>query len=212
APGPIFTRSVTCIPLEEGEDQSTEMPRRRADWSFGPRRPFSEESAAQWKRYEPTVDKWLTEMEAAGDPRWQSAEHAAQCLVADVVDFGKSWGERSVAEFLFSDLWEGGTVGFFGSHEILFDQLVEAMRRFVSDGLVDARAGKRWLRELADMRGDFLRCYDPETSEEAALAIARRRYWERLARVAPVVTGPSASKREAARRRRRAKRRRSRRS
>lgn len=148
------------------------MPLRREDWCFGGRRAASGREAAWWERHEPTVDRWLREMEARRDPWWQSAEHAAFCLAAR--DETWSWEGFSVQELLFRELWEGGTMGVFGSIEKFFEHVVEALERFVADGLVSQSQGERWLEEMREARADFMRCY-VTGSEEEAIAIARRR-------------------------------------
>ncbi|MBW2462481.1 MAG: hypothetical protein JRH11_12605 [Deltaproteobacteria bacterium] len=88
-----------------------------------------------------------------------------------------TWEAFDVPDFLFSELWEGGTVGFFGSVPIFFDQMMEALRRFAADGLVDATAAEGWLAVMSDARKDFIECYDEETSERSAAKISRR--WQR---------------------------------
>lgn len=169
---------------EPGDDQPSAIPVRKDGWSLGPPNFFSEKDAAWWKRHEPTVDRWLTEMEAASDPWCQAAEHAAYCLVASR-EFDLTWDGFSVSSFLFGDLSEGGTVGFFGSAEKFFDHLVETLRRFAFDGLVEAAEAERWLSEMADARRDFLRYYDAATPESEAMAIARRRRMQDRATSAP---------------------------
>jgi hypothetical protein len=158
---------------EPADENPTAMVRRTDEWCFGPPNHFSEKVAAWFKRHEPTVDRWLKEMEKAGDPWWQSAEHAAYCLVASR-EWDLTWDGFSVPIFLFRDQWEGGTVAIFGSVEKFFGQTVEALQRFVADGLVEASVGERWLAEMRDAREDFLRCYDPATPESESMAIARR--------------------------------------
>ncbi len=153
---------------------------RSSDWKFGPLRPSSESEAAWWAMHEPVVDEWLREMEATRDPWWQSAQHAAYCLVshqeyrAEEKRAERSWDELSVPDFLFHDLHEGGTVGLFGSVEIFFDQLVEALRRFGAAGIVDPDKAGVWLDELAAARDDFIRYYAEDTSDEEADAIRSR--------------------------------------
>lgn len=141
---------------------------RTSDWTFGPLHPYSEEQAAWWRMHEPIVDEWLREMEAAGDPWWQSAQHAAYCLVsyhefrAEMEGGAPSWDRFDVADFLFHDLAEGGTVAMFGSVAIFFDQLVEAFRRFAEAGLIDADKARTWLAELEPAREEFIRHYDDD--------------------------------------------------
>ncbi|RLB53365.1 MAG: hypothetical protein DRJ42_12145 [Deltaproteobacteria bacterium] len=158
------------------------IPTRPKDWSFGPLHFYNPKERDWYARHTPTVERWLTEFEEAGDPWWQSAEHAASCLVSSTVFVTQgrpSWDAFNVPDFLFSELWEGGTVGFFGSVPIFFDQLMEALRRFAADGLVDAAVAADWLTEMKSAREDFIRCYDDETSELAATEISRR--WRRAA-------------------------------
>lgn len=169
-----MTNQDTCA-NELAEEEISGVCRRKAGWRFGPPKPFSEQDAAWWKRHEPTVDRWLTAMEESGDPWWQAAEHAADCLVASR-DFDRTWDGFSVSSFFFGYLWEGGTVGLFGSVEKFFDHLVEALERFVTDGVVAATVGERWLAEMRAARTDFLRCFDEATSESEATAIARRHH------------------------------------
>jgi len=121
------------------------------------------------------VDRWLTELEGAGDPWAQSAEHAAACLVArSEFDDDYGWDGFSVSTFLFRDLWEGGTSGAFGSRARFFDQLLEALQRFASDGLVDPAMAAAWVAEMREARADFLRCFDEATPERESMAIAGR--------------------------------------
>ena len=152
---------------------STPRHQRRESWCFGPPNPFSEEEAAWWRRHQPTIDRWLSSMEEADDPWWQAAEHAAFCLVSSREGV-YTWDGFSVSRFLFEDLWEGGTVGFFGSTEKFFDHLVEALQRFVSDAVVEASAGERWIAQMQEAREDFLRCFDEATPGNEAAAIAAR--------------------------------------
>lgn len=156
------------------------IPTRPEDWSFGPFHCFNPKERDWYARHAPTVERWLTEFEEARDPWWQSAEHAASCLVMATVTETTdepSWDVFDVRDFLFSDLWEGGTVGFFGSVPIFFDQLMEALRRFAADGLVDAALAEGWLAVMSDAREDFIHCYDEETSERSSIEISRR--WRR---------------------------------
>ena len=152
---------------------------REKDWSFGSRS-ASAAVRAWWASHEPAVDEWLSEMEQAGDEWWQSAEHAAHCLVsyrehvAELRGGEPSWEDLDVGDFLFHDLWEGGTVGMFGSAPIFFDHLVEAMRRFGRAGVVEKERADRWVAEMEAARDDFVRCYDEETPEEESIAIAGR--------------------------------------
>jgi len=152
------------------------MHTRRDHWTLGPRHLFSETQKEWYARHQPTVDRWLTELEDAGDPWWVSAEHAARCLVSnrEMNVAEPTWDGFDLGEFLFSDLWEGGTVGYYGSVPIFFDHLVEAMRRFVADGLVEAEAGRTWVAQMLDARDDFIRCYDDATPSAESNAIARR--------------------------------------
>ncbi len=166
--------TTTNEPTADNDNDNIEAPPCRGEgWRFGPPNPFGQREAAWWKRHEATVDRWLAEMEAAEDPWWQSAEHAAHCLVAR--DFEWTWDNFSVANFLFCELCEGGTVGIFGSTEKFFEQLVEALERFVADALIPASKGERWLDEMRGARADFLRCYAATTSETEAMAIVRQR-------------------------------------
>ena len=153
--------------------QNVEMPRRQPGWCFGPPHPYSREEAAWWKRHEPTVDRWIGKMEARNDPWWQSAEHAAFCLAGR--NGAWRWDRFCVHELLFRELWEGGTVGLFGSTQKFFEHLLEALERFVADGLVPASSGARWLGEMREAREDFLRCYASTTATKDAIAIAQRR-------------------------------------
>lgn len=156
------------------------MRKRAKNWTFGSGY-VSDEEKSWYVSHEPAVDRWLTELEAAGDEWWVSAEHAARCLVShriyETLFVGQplDWQQFDVASFLFEDLWNGGTVGIFGSVPIFFDHLVEAFRRFILAGLVNEVDGARWLLELVDARDDFLRCFDEATGEPEALLIARRR-------------------------------------
>ncbi len=155
-------------------DKEHDMITRRDDWVFGPPNPFSKREADWYKRHEPMVDRWLSDMEQAKDAWWQSAEHAAFCLVSSREFEGYSWNGFEVSHFLFHDLMEGGTVGCHGSTEVFFDQLIEALQRFVQGGLVDAARGEQWLTEMKEARGDFLRCYDEATSQSERRAIVKR--------------------------------------
>lgn len=152
------------------------MQTRSDGWTFGPANPFSEDQRQWYARHLPTVDRWLTELEDAGDPWWVSAEHAASCLVSnrEMNVAEPTWDGFDVGEFLFLDLWEGGTVGSFGSVPIFFDHLVEALRRFTADGIVEAEAGRAWIAQMLDAREDFIRCYDEATPSAESRAIARR--------------------------------------
>src|ERR1043165_6786017 len=90
------------------------------DFHFGPIHASSPANAAFWNLHDPVVRKWILEMQAAGDPWWQSALHAAYCLVSyRELDLDGSsllhWDTFDVEYFLFRDLSEGGTVGFYGS-------------------------------------------------------------------------------------------------
>ena len=107
------------------------------------------------------------------------AEHAAHCLLAsrDEMSCGKNayrWEGFCVGTFLFRELSEGGTVGIFGSVEKFLDQLVETLERFAAAGLISEGDGCRWVAEMRAARCDFLRYYDAATSEDEAIAIARR--------------------------------------
>ncbi len=130
--------------------------RRPQGWNFGSGLMDSDEEKQWWKRHEPTVDKWLTELEEAGDPWNQSAEHAAYCLVSSRW-MEWTWEGFSVQSFLYQDLLEGGTVGFFGSSEKFYDQTVEALQRFVNDGIIEKPVGEKWIAELVASREGFLR-------------------------------------------------------
>jgi len=117
-----------------------------------------------WEMHEPVVRAWITEMRARGDPWWQSAQHAADCLVSHREFEGEQtgelhWREFDVDNFLFHDLHEGGTVGFFGSVPIFFDQLVEAFERFLAAGIIDKELGTPWLGQLRASRARFLNYY-----------------------------------------------------
>ncbi len=153
------------------------MDRRPSDWVFGPIHHHSETTARWYTRHTSTVDRWLSELEAADDPWLQSAEHAAFCLVScsEFETQGRpTWDVFDVGDFLFSDLWEGGTVGMVGPVDVFFDHLVEGLRRFVVDGLIEEERGAAWLAQMRARRDDFLRCYSEETSGEESRAIARR--------------------------------------
>jgi len=149
--------------------------KRSEDWCLGPRNPYTPEEAEWWARHTPTVDRWLTEMEEAGDEWWPSAAHAAFCLLSCRTDddLGESWDYFDVDRFLFQELWSGGTVGIHGSVPIFFEHLVEALRRFIADGLVDAERGEPWLARMQAAGDDFMRCYSEETSERDAMEIAK---------------------------------------
>ncbi len=155
-------------------DEEQDVIARSDTWVFGGPNHLCEQDAQWWKRHEPIVDRWLSEMELAKDPWSQSAEHAAFCLVSSR-ELDGSWDGFAVCPFLFRDLMEGGSVGVYGSTEVFFDQLLEALQRFVKDGLIDGERGEQWLAEMQDARGDFLRCYDQATTEREALAIVKRR-------------------------------------
>lgn len=185
----ILRNELACVPkggLEEtimtcsstSASAAARETGRGANWTFGPPNPFSDEEAAWWKRHEPTIDRWLTSMEEADDPWSRAAEHAASCLVANREDT-YSWDGFSVSSFLFEDLWEGGTVGFFGSADRFFDDLVEALRHFVADAVIDASLGERWIEEMLAAREDFVHCYDEATPQAEAIAIVQRRLWTR---------------------------------
>ncbi|MFW6052146.1 MAG: hypothetical protein ACODAU_13290 [Myxococcota bacterium] len=156
------------------------MHTRTPHWTFGPCECFSEELATWWRLHAPVVDEWLSEMEAAGDPWWPSAEHAAFCLVsyqesqAQMEGRSPSWDRFDVADFLFHDLHEGGTVAFFGSVRIFFDHLVEALRRFAGAGLLDADQARAWLAKLESAREDFIRYYEHPTDVDAPFAPGRQ--------------------------------------
>lgn len=121
---------------------------------------------AFYKRHEPIVRTWCAEMAAAGNPWWQSAKHAAYCLVshreyeAMESDGGPDWSAFDVENFLFYDLAEGGTVGHFGSIAIFFEQLVEAVSRFVDAGLIGAELGEASLAAMRASEGRFLQRYE----------------------------------------------------
>lgn len=133
-----------------------------------------------YARHEPTAKRWIEELVQAGDPYWSSAKHAAWCLVTNRIFEAESSGDEprwhgfDVGQFLFDDLSEGGTVGLESPPVVFFDQLVEALRRFVADGLVEREPGEAWIARMLAARVDFVRCYDPETSSEEAMAISDR--------------------------------------
>jgi hypothetical protein len=149
------------------------------DWSFGSYG-WSAEERAWYARHEPTVRRWIEERIKARDPYWMAARHAAWCLVthriveAEMTGSVPTWACFDVGDFLFHDLWEGGTVGLEAPPEVFFDQLAEVFGRFVADGLIDREPGERWLAQLLAAREDFVRCYDPDTSTEEAMVISDR--------------------------------------
>ena len=152
------------------------MHRRGEGWRFGDScdDPFFE-------RHEEVVDGWLSELEAAGDTRWQSAEHAAYCWVSYRTMLAGShqeepnWDDLMVGDFLFGDLSEGGTVLDFGPAEQFFDHVCESFRRFVDAGIIDVHKGRGWLADVLAAKEDFVRFYDGDTSDADASAIRRRR-------------------------------------
>ena len=151
---------------------------RKDDWRFGCSGSSMAWAAEWYGRHEPVVDRWLHELEAAQDPSWPAAEHAAFCLVhhrASETDGRPDWEAFDVTGFLFQDLPEGGTVGLQGPVEEFFDHLVEIFRRFVEADLVDAERGEEWLAELTEAREDFLVLFDEERPWEEREAIWLRR-------------------------------------
>lgn len=156
------------------------MPKRPTDWSFGPYKYYCAADQQWYERAEPTVDRWLLELEEARDPWWQSAEHAASCLVSSM-DFERSWEGFSVATFLFRYMCEGGTAGTYGSVEVFFDHLVEAMRRFGTERVVPPSRAVVWCAQMTAARRDFIRIYDSDCTEKEQRAIMRKyfsRPWE----------------------------------
>lgn len=138
----------------------------------------SPEAHAFFERHREPTELWLAELEAAEDPFVASAAHAVFCLLSSFV-FAEEptydWLSFEPADFLFRDLAEGGTVGMDGPAEVFFDQLVEALRRFVDAGVVDAPLGAQLVAEMLDAREDFLRFHDPAASDDELDAIERRR-------------------------------------
>lgn len=183
------------------------MDTRSEGWTFGSS--CAETQGEWWARHTPTVDRWLTELEDAGDPWWRSAEHAAFCLVSypEYESHPPRWDCFDVGRFLFRDLSEGGTVGFFGSVAIFFDQLVEALRRFEADGLLGAAAPGAWVAQMLAARDDFLAYYDEHTSPSVRDAIRDRHLPRPLMRPVPTpspsVVRPNRRARRLARKRRR---------
>ena len=140
-----------------------------ADFDFGPRNFYSEETKAFWDQHAAIVRSWLKEMKAADNDFWRSARHAAFCLVsfrefeAEQRDEPPHWREFDVEKFLFSDLQEAGTVCLFGSVSIFFDQLLEGLRRFCDGGLIVPGLLQVWLAAFEAARPRFLDQYqDPE--------------------------------------------------
>ena len=179
---------------------------RPETWTFGPIHHFSDEHQEWWARHAPTVDRWLTELEGADDPWWPSAAHAAHCLVSnrEMNVAEPTWDGFDVGEFLFDDLWNGGTHGMFGSSPIFFDHCVEALRRFAADGLIERDAAETWLAQLTDARPDFVRCFDEKTDELESLAIAAK-YRPSVATTPSVEPPPPVRRLRPARKKRRLK-------
>lgn len=159
-----------------------------AEFHWGPiRSAVSDEENAFWDLHEPAVRAWVEEMRAAGNDWWQSAEHAAYCLASNrqFAWYGGAkldWSAFDVEEFLFHDLHEGGTVGFYGSVPIFFDQLVEAFERFIAAGIIDSDNGAKWLAQLRGSRSRFLKYYrdcDMQVVEVRGVEATLRAMFER---------------------------------
>lgn len=153
------------------------MRRRPQDWQFGPLRHFCEETREWYARHEPTVDRWLSEMEAQDDPWWPSAAHAAFCLVSSVENLGDrpDWALFDPADFLFTDLSEGGTVSFFGSVPMFFEHLVAALERFAADGLIEADHFEHVCEQVLAARSDFIEYYELADADRCREIRARYR-------------------------------------
>lgn len=138
---------------------------RVEEFQFGPRRSAcSAERCAFWDLHTPVVRAWIEEMQRAGDEWWQSAEHAAFCLVSarEHALNGEEllhWDDFDVEEFLFLDLSMGGTVGIYGSVSIFFDHVVQAFERFIAAGIITADKGATWLAQMRASRARFLEKY-----------------------------------------------------
>lgn len=198
------------------------MQSRSENWKFGGNSSYCEIRREWYERHEPVVERWLAEMETAQDPWWRSAEHAAFCLVS-CLEFKMgdrpgppSWDDFEVEDFLFTDLSEGGTVGFFGSVEIFFHQLIESLRRFCVAEIIDPEVCRKWTDEMLDAQADFLRYYDEDTDELESAQIRCRRLGRPMPvpwkgeRCSPIpVVAPNRHERRVARAERRRARRRS---
>ncbi|MGE0790847.1 MAG: hypothetical protein AB7S26_34550 [Sandaracinaceae bacterium] len=152
------------------------MWKRAEGWSFGVPYPMCDEERERIARYGPTVDRWLTELEAVDDPYVLSAADAASCVVFDTTPFDEyqTWETFDVRYFLFSSLWEGGTVGWLSPVDVFFEHLVETLRRLTADGLIAAERGAELVAEMSSLREAFIGCFGEDASEDQAREIAHR--------------------------------------
>lgn len=156
------------LDIDTNTDTNTES---ENPFQFGPLKHSTAKAASFWRQHYPAMNRWLRELQRAGDLWWRSAQHAASCLVSyresesEMNGESPHWKEFDIDDFLFHVLHEGGTVTFFGSVPIFFDQLVEGLRRFVDAGIVDRENGTAWIEQMCARRARFLQYYSDDDEQ-----------------------------------------------
>ncbi|MGE0790844.1 MAG: hypothetical protein AB7S26_34535 [Sandaracinaceae bacterium] len=128
-------------------------------------------------RYGPTVKRWMAELEAAGAPHRSCAELLAWTLAVegDADGDDPTWDRLDLRYFLFYALGAHVIVGVLEVPvPVLFDQLAEAMRRFIDDGVIERTRGEARLAQMGELRDPFIACYDEARPEWDAGRTQRR--------------------------------------